>query len=177
MRWLPVLLIALAQCATAPATPTARVDAFYRAYPERLTGGLPSGRELKWLRPQVSERLYAQFVETLKYEDDWIRRHPDTPSPDGGPPAILKPPFADGVHFDGSPDGHTSFVVAPAVEQSDGTWRVPIQFRYEDAAWESVAIVKLERGRYVIDDIVLHERAKNDAPVRLSEILRWREPE
>jgi hypothetical protein len=172
-----VAIVFVASCAhRAPHydNPSAFVEAFYRDYPRHLLGGLPQGGELRWIRPRVSDRLYDTFMATLQYQREWIARHPDEPSPDGGPPVRYKPPFAEGVPFDGSPDGHTSFKVVNATQIAPDTWHVRIHFLLDPslAGWEHTVVVKSERGRYVLDD-VLYE----DPPARLSGILATRDPE
>lgn len=159
-------------------SPSALVESFFRDYPHRLTGGLPAGEELRWIRPLLSDRLYVQFVSTLQYQREWIQRNPDRPSPDGGPPIILKPPFADGVHFDGSPDGHKSFKVVRTVPQSTDTSHVHIRFWWDPAlaGWEHVVIVKSQRDRYVIDDVRFGPDTPGERTILLSEILASREP-
>jgi hypothetical protein len=161
-------LALLAGCASAPRM----VKTFYESYPNRLTGGLPMGDDMRWLRPFISDRLYDTFVSTLEYEYAWGKRHPDEPSKDGGPPVIYKPPFADGVHFSGSPDPVAAFKVGETVTGPDGTWLVHVRLWDDPAAdsWENVVVVKKEHGRYVIDDVVFPDTS-------LLKVLAWRDTE
>lgn len=156
-----------------PDSPAALVQLFYDAYPKELDGGLPRGNDLDWIADFLSDRLYGRFRSVLEYQGEWIRRNRD------GPVSDLKPPFADGLHFSGTPDAISLFRVLRAQVQSPGIWHVPIHFWIDEDldGWEALVVVKQERSRYVIDDIIFLPADPNDKLWCLSESLEWRESE
>jgi hypothetical protein len=174
-----VLAALLSGCASSTDdTPAKMVETFFNTYPHRLTGGLPAGDELQWLKSFISDRLHESYVAVLAYQNDWIERHPDRPSQDGRPPIILKPPFASTIDFSGSQDGFKSFKVAETGGGPDGTRHVRVRFWWDQStSWEHVVVVKKERGRYVIDDVLFSADEPNEAPTPLSKILAERDPE
>jgi hypothetical protein len=155
----------------APADPAALVQVFYDSYPSVLTGGLPRGAELDWLGTFLSDELYGRFRSVLQYQQDWIRQNPDRP------PVYLKPPFGDGVSFTGFPDATSLFRVSRAERQASGSWHVPIHFwdDLEQDGWEARVVVKLERARYVIDDIIFLPTEPGEEPWCLSVVLDSRD--
>jgi hypothetical protein len=144
---------------------------FFEASSEELEGGLPRGEDLDWISRFLSERLYERFRDALEYQEEWIRRNPDRP------PMYLKPPFADGVHFTGSPDAISSFIVLRPQPQMPAMWHVPIQFFFEEEGFhsEGVVIVKTERSRFVIDEVIFLAADPENETWCLSESLEWRD--
>ena len=139
--------------------------------------GLPSEQDLVRLKPLLSSRLHAQFLDTLDYETQWIARHPDEPSTTGGPPTIYKPPFADSGYFVGSPDGSGQFVVSRTVRDQDARWFVFLQSLPQPgmSPWRVAVVVILEDHRYVIDDVLYEPADDGSARGSLSHYLSYRE--
>ncbi len=160
-----IVAVLLCICMSAYAEdPANLVKSFYEQYPEKLEGGLPRGKDLKWLSQWISTDLYNRFRSTLAYQEEWIRKTAHGPY-------ILKPPFADGIEFTGVPDAISGFEVSDA-QRIDDTWQVPIHFCIDpEFGWDALAIVKQERGRYVIDDIAFFPMDAEGRSWRLSEAL------
>lgn len=173
MAGLLVLLISLVSgAADAPAGgPRTAADRFYSAYlRHREHGGLPSGTLLERLTPLLSGRLRGQLVAARAYQADWIARHPDETSPDGGPPVVDKPPLVDGDLFSSLFEGPESYRIGRAVRDGEG-WRVQVRFRYEGSRWEDAVAVRKEGGRFVVDDVVYGGAGDFNPPGRLSKAL------
>ena len=160
--------------------PGSRVDEFYCAHLPHAQSGLPDAERVAAIRDFLSDGLHAKLIAAIRYREEWRRRYPDEPSPDGGPPVIYKPPCVEGGdYFEGLsewPDVFSpteepvqTFRIVRS-EQADDAWRVRVAFRYETippVVWENTVIVIRERDRYVIDD-VLYE---GDPAWRLSQRL------
>lgn len=159
--------------ATAAKDPAALVQEFYERHPHELSGGLPQGEDLEWLSAFISDRLYQRFRSTLEYQQEWIRRNPDRP------PTYLKPPFSDGVHFTGVPDAIDSFIVVDTQLQEPDCWYVRIHFCIGSAAdvpgWDALVVVRRQRARYVIDDVIFLPSEPGDETWTLFDILDWRD--
>lgn len=98
------VVIAHAQCARTT-SPASAVAAFYRTHLPNAQSGLLDAAELERLRGFLSEGLYRRYADAIRHQRDWMRRHPDEPSPNGGPPIIYKPPCVEGGdYFDGISD-------------------------------------------------------------------------
>lgn len=170
-------LVAAAAPASPPSTPTELVRHFYAAAGPTLSGGLPTDSELAILRPLVSKRLLDLFIATRDYQTKWIARHPDEPSPDGGPPVVYKPPFADFNYFTGYEDGSTKFEIAEATKETGGRWVVRVRSLPEEGSspWSTRVAVLVEGKRLVIDDIRYVSADGKTPDGRLSESLGFRE--
>jgi hypothetical protein len=153
--------------------PAALVQELYERYPHELEGGLPRGEDLDWLSTYISDRLYRQFRSTLEYQQDWIKRNPDHP------PYYLKPPFADGVHFTGVPDAIDSFTIVDTRRQTPDFWEVRIHFCIgsggDGSGWDALVMVRQQRSRYVIDDIIFLPAEPGDETWTLFDSLDWRD--
>jgi hypothetical protein len=173
---IPIIL--LASCARAARTesPGTVVERFYAMYLTDRQGGLPSGGQLERLRPFLSDNLHQSIVAALQYQQRYIASHPDRPSP-AGPPVVFKPPFVDGDYFSSLFEGPKSFKVVGAVAAPSGSWKVQVHF-WDDpslAGWEDAVIVTEQRGRYVIDDVLLTGAGSFNPSGRLSDRLKYRE--
>lgn len=157
--------------AAAPATdPAAMVREFYERHPRELRGGLPEGADLEWLAGWISTDLHSHFRETLEYQDEWIKRN--------GNDGNLKPPFGDGVPFTGVPDVIDGFEVRAAESFGEDEWQVPVHFCIgAETTWDARVVVRQERSRYVIDDIVFYPMYAGGQAWTLSAILDSREDE
>ncbi len=164
-----IVAVLLGVCMSAYAEdPASLVKAFYERYPNELEGGLPRDEDLEWLSGWISTELYDRFRSTLAYQEQWMREHRHGPY-------ILKPPFADGVEFTGVPDMISGFEVGVA-QRVDDSWQVPIHFCIgPEFGWDALAIVKQERGRYVLDDIAFFPTDASEHSWRFSEALDSRE--
>ena len=173
---IPIIL--LAACARAAPTESASsvVERFYTTYLTDRQGGLPSGGQLKRLRPFLSDNLNRSISAALQHQERFIASHPSIPSPTG-PPAVFKPPFVDGDYFSSNFEGPKSFKIVRAVAAASGSWEVSVHFWYDPslAGWEDVVIVIEQRARYVIDDVLLSGGGPFSPSGRLSENLKFRE--
>ena len=178
---LGALLVVLSLCAVGPCVsaqarpddPAALVQLFYDSYPNELEGGLPEGEDLQWISRFLSGRLYQLFRDVLAYQQEWIRQNPDDP------PMYLKPPYADGVSFNGFPDAIVAFRVLRAEPRAPGVWHVPVYFWHdlEYDHWEAVVVVKEERGAFAIDDFIFVAGDMVAETWCISESLDWRKSE
>ena len=160
-----VLLLLLSACATTTApAPQSVVSDFYEAYVALHPPGLPDGAALERLRPFLSEQLQQLIAAALQQRDAFEKAHPDE-----------KPPFVDGDQFSSLFEGPKSFAIARTDALSDDTWSVHVQFTNDEAHWEDVVVVKKERGRYVIDDVLYSGIGEFNPPGKLSERLSARE--
>lgn len=160
-----------------PSTPTELVRQFYGAAGHSLSGGLPTDAELEILRPLLSRRLFELFVATREYQAKWMARHPDEPSPDGGPPVVYKPPFADFDYFTGYEDGSTKHQVAEATKETGGRWLVRVRSLPEEGTspWSTRVAVRVEGKRLVIDDVLYVSADGRTPDGSLTESLSHRE--
>lgn len=128
------------------------------------------------LRPFLSDNLNRLITAALEYQTEFIKSHPDEPSPTG-PPVSYKPPFVDGDYFSSLFEGPTSFKVVRTVRDGKASWRVPVHFWYDRSlpGWEDVVIAAQERGRYVIDDVEFSGAGPFNPSGRLSARLKYRE--
>jgi len=81
------------------------VSQFFRLYMKQDDFGLLQGKRGPALVPFLSRGLLRKIAELRACQDDFIKHHPDEPSPNGGPPVIYKPPYVDCCLFSGVPDG------------------------------------------------------------------------
>jgi hypothetical protein len=169
-----LLAIAPARAADGPAT---TVERFYATYIPNRHGGLPSGAELERLQPFLSQRLHRLIVDAWASNESWAKRHPDEPSEAGEPPVIYKPPFVDGDYFSSVFEGPKTFKVERAVGNDARGWKVHVQFWHDadEKGWKDVVVVRKERGRYVIDDVLFSGAGPFNPEGRLSEILKARD--
>lgn len=161
--------VAAAGCAAlpseqAPACPAAElpegvVCAFYTRYLEVRPTGLPTPSQQAVLAPWLSERLEARLDDARQVQARFRAENPGE-----------KPPLVDGCLFASLFEGPTSFVVGTAVT-GGGVTRVPVQFRYDAAAWQDVIVLTREGSGYVIDDIEFAGAGPFNPPGRLSDAL------
>lgn len=159
--------------------PEAVVRRFYTA---RLAGelggaGIPTGRELQRMKPYLSDRLYKLIVDAEAYQQgEWARSHQTEPSRPGQPALLYKPPFVDGDYFSSMFEGPRSFRIASTTPVAKGTWRVAVAFGYGSRFhWTDSIVVKRQRFRYVIDDVIYSGAGEFNPPGSLSRSLSWRE--
>ena len=144
------------------AGPTSVVDDFYKTYIANRPPGLPEGVALDRLRPYLSGRLQTLIDAALAHQKDFIKKNPSE-----------KPPFVDGDHFSSMFEGPTSYKPLATTAQPDGTWNVSVHFAYNtEVEWEDTVVVRMDQGRYTIDDILYSGAGAFNPPGRLSDRLR-----
>lgn len=139
-------LLALSACRGREATtPADAVMQFYTMRDAVGVQGAPTEKELAALRPFIADTLAngLAFADSLRTADRL--RAPDE-----------KPAFVEGDLFSSVFEGYTSFRVMPALP-GDAPFVVPIEFADERARptvrWTDTAVVVVERGRLVVQDI------------------------
>jgi hypothetical protein len=126
-------------------TPSDAVMQFYTMRDAIGVQGAPSPKELAALRPFIADTLARglAFADSVRESD--TRRAPDE-----------KPAFVEGDLFSSVFEGATSFRVMPALSAS-APYVVPVEFADERAKpvvrWVDTAIVIVERGRMVVQDV------------------------
>lgn len=127
------------------ATPTDAVMQFYTMRDAIGVQGAPTPKELAALRPFIADTLARglAFADSVRESDK--RRAPDE-----------KPAYVEGDLFSSVFEGSTSFRVMPTTSTS-APYVVPVAFADERAKpavrWVDTAIVILERGRLVVQDV------------------------
>ncbi|HEX7139564.1 MAG TPA: hypothetical protein VF219_17055 [Vicinamibacterales bacterium] len=163
------------------------VARFLTMYLRKTHEGLIDSRELQRIAPYLSRRLRATFANTIKYQQDFIKAHPDETNPNGGPPVIYKPPFVEGGDYFTSlsewPDGvqgrgdeRLRFDVAQS-NMNSATANVCVHFAYDTrpiVAWNDTYVVINEGNAWVIDDVIYSGAPWYYREGRLSELLSQR---
>lgn len=173
--------------ATTPlAEPAKVVVEFYAAHRADTHSGLLNLEELQARRRFLSRRLYERYAAAIRRQEDWIRRHPDRPSPDGGPPVIHKPPCVEGgdwfdslFEWPGNVESTTDdpvLKIEPVRTDSrrPNTWHVAVRFSFDTkpvVEWIDTVVVVREDERFVIDDVIYSGKALFYRSGRLSRML------
>jgi hypothetical protein len=144
-------------------SPSKPVEDFYNLYLNIHPVGLLNHEEEKVLAPYLSKHLLALIDEARLYQEAFIRQHPND-----------KPPWVDGCLFASLFEGPSWFKISDVIANPDGTSTVKVHFGYESSEWEDSVIVRVEAGRFVIDDILMSGAGDFNPPGRLSEHLRYR---
>ena len=133
--------------------------------------GIPKGADMKTFAPYLSETLLHRIDLATACGADWYRQNPDP---------RLKPAFGwlELGLFSGGDEQATpsSFVVDRSQAEKDGSIHVYVKLTYEEPrerpwTWRVAAIVLLENGHYVVDDIIYLKEPGESAESRLSKIL------
>jgi len=139
-------LVAATACrGTDAATPSDVVMQFYTMRDAVGVHGAPTAKELAALRPFIADTLAdgLVFADSLRTAD--MLRAPDE-----------KPAFVEGDLFSGVEEGYTSFRVMPALP-GEAPYAVPVEFADDRwrpiVRWTDTAVVVVERGRLVLQDI------------------------
>jgi hypothetical protein len=131
----------------ATGSPVAMVAFFLDLEPVRDEGGMLDAGNDPTVQQLLSRRLRTRFLAAIRHENAWEKRH--------GCNQYLKPPFADGELFSGSPDGFLGFRVFGAESKGAGRWHVRVDVHVEaNYHIENTVVVVREQGRFVIDDIL-----------------------
>ncbi len=147
-------------------TPAGIVCRFYRSYLAMKPFGLPTPTERKTLDPMMSQRLRRALDLAGTTQMDYIRRHPGD-----------KPPFVDGSLFTSLFEGARGFEIASVHADPDTGTIVTVRFEYDAATrWLDRVLVKRERERLVVEDVLFSGAGAFNPPGRLTERLRQREP-
>ncbi len=127
------------------ATPTDAVVQFYTMRDAIGVQGAPTPKELAALRPFIADTLARGLVFADSVRESDKRRAPDE-----------KPGYVEGDLFSSVFEGSTSFRVMPTLSTS-APYVVPVEFTDERAKpvvrWIDTAIVIVERGRLVVQDV------------------------
>ncbi len=165
--------------------PDAVVRRLYHEVVLRRPIGLPRGEDKKILWTFLSNRLISKFDTAQACEDDYYRLHTDK---------NIKPEieWLEAGLFSGA--NEMGIPAAAVVERTEPagprTYRVYVRLTYRDTVdtyydrppdphntfhWRVSAIVTLEDGRYVVDDILFFKDEKKVVPkmveTRLSRLL------
>lgn len=143
---LTVVLHSVAACrGKEAATPTDAVMQFYTMRDAIGVQGAPTPKELAALRPFIADTLARGLVAADSVRESDKRRAPDE-----------KPAYVEGDLFSSVFEGSTSFRVMPTASTS-APYAVPVAFADERAKpvvrWVDTAIVIVERGRLVVQDV------------------------
>lgn len=186
------LILAAAQHGAAQSRTAAKNDRpedvvhrLYRQVIRRQPLGLPTGLFKKSIWPLISKRLIHQLetaqlcgldeARQLQQEEETQRRQ----HPDQARHIFLKPEVAwlefglfSGGNEEASPPTAT---VEKAVPQPDGSYQVltKLTFKPLSATYRRfiAAIVTLEGGNYVVDDVVFFRENSTHVELRLSDLL------
>lgn len=127
------------------ATPSDAVVQFYTMRDAIGVQGAPTPKELAALRPFIADTLARglAFADSVRERDK--RRAPDE-----------KPAYVEGDLFSSVFEGSTSFRVMPTTSTS-APYVVPVEFADDRVKpvvrWVDTAIVIVERGRLVVQDV------------------------
>jgi len=133
------------------ATPQNLANRFCTAYLKQHEYGLLEGRDRRVMAPFLSARLLRQLDDARACQRDWYRQQPKG--------STDKPPFVDCCLFSSTPDGMpTSYSIGETERLADGRYKIVVNYRRktktDDIRWRDALIVKKERGRYVVDDVI-----------------------
>lgn len=140
------MTVVLSACrAKEAATPADAVVQFYTMRDAIGVQGAPTPKELAALRPFIADTLARGLALADSVRESDKRRAPDE-----------KPGFVEGDLFSSVFEGSTSFRVMPTTSAS-APYTVPVEFADERAKpvvrWVDTAIVIVERGRLVVQDV------------------------
>jgi hypothetical protein len=156
--------------ASAERSPEAVVRELYREVVARHPVGIPRDAEMRGFAPYLSEELIRRIDIALACAADWDRQYPDH---------NLKPPFAwlEAGLFSGDDEQALprDFHIQETQSENDGSFRVYVRLTWGAPAspwiWRVAAIVVLEGGHFVVDDVIYLRDQNRDVDSRLSEYL------
>ncbi len=127
-------------------------ERFYRTYLKLQVRGLPDHRQLRELRPLVSNDLQELFAAAIKTQATFIKQHPDE-----------KPPWGDGDLFSSLFEGAQSFTLGAPVVRGKRA-EVPVHLVYSQGGqttrWSDLLVLeKVGRGWRVWDIVMKGEWA------------------
>lgn len=153
-----------------PNQPEALVRSLYTEVVARHPTGISIGVDnMKVFAPYLSKTLLHKINLAMACDDDWVRQHPDPNA---------KPPGLEGGLFTGDDlrAEPQSFHIETVQSEKDGSVRVDVKLTHAEPnesrwSWRVAAIVILEDGHFVLDDVIYLRDRPQDADVRLSEYL------
>ena len=180
-----IFAIALLLMASAlmPEGPQPVVLKLYRQVVARRPLGIPQGQNKAAIDPFLSRTLVQRLKTAQACEDHYFRQHP--PEKD----AKSKPEFPwldlgifSGPNEEASPSAAEVISTQP---QADGFYGVLVRLTYKESYetygrppdpantshWEVAAVVKSEKGRFVVDDVLFFDENAKKIEWRLSEFF------
>jgi hypothetical protein len=187
-----IILLMLVSCifpvGIAAPSPDSVVRELYQQVVARKPLGIPRGADKAAIDPFLSKELIQKLDAAQACQDDYLRQHTDKDS---------KPAFAwlETGLFSGA--NEEAIPSAAAVERTepekDGSFLVHVRLTYKESTetygktpdptntfhWSVATVVISERGRFVIDDILLFKDNSTKIDSRLSSSfsgcdgLRW----
>ena len=156
--------------ASAERPPDAVVRELYRKVVARHPVGIPRDAEMRDFAAYLSEQLIRGIDIALACAADWDRQYPDP---------NLKPPFAwlEAGLFSGDDEQASprAFDIEGTQSENDGSFRVYVRLTWGAPAspwiWRVAAIMVLEGGHFVVDDLIYLRDENRDVDSRLSEYL------
>jgi uncharacterized protein len=162
--------------------PETVVRKLYQQIVTRHPLGIPRGADQEAIWPLLSTRLIQGLETARACEADYDRQHPpfaDKQAP-VAPPAIDTPQFGwlESGLFSGRNEEAlpAEAVVGHAEPQKDGAFQVDVKLTYKETfktygrppdpqnkfSWHAAARVILERGQFVVDDVLLFKAGSNE---------------
>jgi hypothetical protein len=153
-----------------PKQPDAMVGSLYREVVARHPVGIPGGADMKIFAPYLSKSLLHRIDLAIACSADEARQHP-------GP--HLKPEIAwlEAGLFSGDDEQASprTFHIERTQSEKNGSFRVYLRLTWGAPAspwiWRVAAIVILEDGHFVVDDVIYLKDENRDVDSRLSEYL------
>jgi hypothetical protein len=141
--------------------------------------GIPVREDRSALWPLLSNRLVRQLETASACENDYRRQH----RPEEGKPAFGW--LETGIFSGSDEQALPNKVTIEKTERRNGTARVYLRLAYRETSathgrspaspegfeWRVAAIVKSERGRFVIDDILIFKTNSPRIDARLSKMF------
>lgn len=152
-------------------SPEAIVRSLYAQVISSHPIGVTKGFDMTTFAPFLSKVLRHRIDQTAACEADWFRQYPQTDEKPGF--GWLELGLFTG---DGENAGPSSFQIERTKPQKDGSVRVYVTLTHAESderpwTWQVAAIVQLEAGHYVVNDVIYLKGKNNPVDVRLSKLL------
>jgi hypothetical protein len=147
------------------------VSALYKQVVTRRPLGIPSGADMKAFAPYLTKALRHRFDLNKACFVDWRKQNPD---PSLKPPVgLIENGVFSGANEEAEPQG---FHIERTESEKDGSTRVYVRLTVGDPpgkplVWYVAAVVVLEDGRPVVDDVLYLEDKSGEVESRLSKDL------
>jgi len=151
---------------------TAVVQSLYRQVIARHPLGIPSAENWKMFVPFLSTDLIRRITLARSCQNDWVRQNKGQ---------MIKEPFAWGETglFSGAEElsEPSSFLIQGTEAKQNGSFRVNVKLTESPPtdkpwSWNVDVYVKIEKRRFVVDDVVFLKGDDVRTESRLSEILK-----